>query len=138
MARRKRTSADNSSADDDVNLTPMLDVVFILLIFFIVTAQFIREPGAKVDRQEVENLSIQNPLGILIAVDDQSRIWMNKNELTLQEVGFTIRELRDSNPKGKLVIQIDKDSEAGTMIDLVEIVNKEDGQNMVHISVLEE
>jgi len=138
MARRKRASAEGGSAEDDVNLTPMLDVVFILLIFFIVTAQFIREPGAKVERQEVENLTRQNPLGILIAVDDQSLIWMNKKELSLQEVGFTIRELRESNPKGKLVIQIDKDSEAGTMIDLVEIVSKEDGQNIVQISVLEE
>ncbi len=138
MARRKRTSAGGDSAEDDINLTPMLDVVFILLIFFIVTAQFIREPGAKIERQEVENLSKQNPLGILIAVDDQSNIWMNKNQLSLQEVGFTIRELRDSNPKGKLVIQVDKDSDAGVMIDLVEVVNKEDGQNIVWISVLQE
>ncbi len=138
MARRKRTSAGSDSAEDDINLTPMLDVVFILLIFFIVTAQFIREPGAKIERQDVENLTKQNPLGILIAVDDQSNIWMNKNQLSLQEVGFTIRELRDANPKGKLVIQVDKDSDAGVMIDLVEVVNKEDGQNIVWISVLEE
>ena len=138
MARRKRASAGGENADDDVNLTPMLDVVFILLIFFIVTAQFIREPGVEVDRQEVENLNRQNPLGILIAVDDQSKIWMNKQEVSLQEVGFNIRELRESNPKGKLVLQIDEDAEAGIMIDLIEIVNKEDGLNLVPISVLEE
>lgn len=138
MARRKRAPAGGDSSDDDINLTPMLDVVFILLIFFIVTAQFIREPGVKVERQDVENLKKQSPLGILIAVDDESNIWMNKNQLTLQEVGFTIRELRDANPKGKLVIQVDKDSDAGVMIDLVEVVNKEDGQNIVWISVLEE
>ncbi len=138
MARRKKASAEASSAEDDVNLTPMLDVVFILLIFFIVTAQFIREPGAEIERQNVDNLSAQNPLGILIGVDDQSRIWMSKKELTLQEVGFTIREMREDNPKGKLVIQVDKDADAGTMIDLVEIVNKEDGQNIVQISVVAE
>ncbi|GAB5457572.1 MAG: biopolymer transporter ExbD [Henriciella sp.] len=138
MARRKRGASEGSSADDDVNLTPMLDVVFILLIFFIVTAQFIREPGATIERQDVENLVKQNPLGILIGVDDQSRIWMNKKELSLQEVGFTIRELRNDNPKGKLVIQVDKASDAGVMIDLVELVNKEDGQNIVWISTEEE
>lgn len=138
MARRKRATSQGSSADDDVNLTPMLDVVFILLIFFIVTAQFIREPGATIERQGVENLVKQNPLGILIGVDDQSRIWMNKKELSLQEVGFTIRELRNDNPKGKLVIQVDKASDAGVMIDLVELVNKEDGQNIVWISTEEE
>ncbi|MEM9939798.1 MAG: biopolymer transporter ExbD [Pseudomonadota bacterium] len=138
MARRNKVSAGGDSAEDDVNLTPMLDVVFILLIFFIVTAQFIREPGVDVQRQTVDNLNAQNPLGILIAVDDESNIWMNKQEVTLQEVGFNIRELREANPKGRLVLQVDQDAEAGVMIDLIEIVNKEDGLNLVPISVLEE
>lgn len=138
MARRKRASAAASSAEDDVNLTPMLDVVFILLIFFIVTAQFIREPGVKVDRQEVDNLTKQNPLGILIAIDEDSQIWMNKQEISLQEVGFKIRELREDNPKGKLVLQADKDAEAGVLIDLIEIINKEDGLSRIPVSVTQE
>ena len=68
MARKKRKLASQNSAEDDVNLTPMLDVVFILLIFFIVTAQFIKEPGVEIERTEVDNLDKQNPLGILIAI----------------------------------------------------------------------
>lgn len=138
MARRKAQVAAAGSSDDDVNLTPMLDVVFILLIFFIVTAQFIREPGVDIKRQEVENLTKQNPLGILIALDAESKIWINKQEVSLQEVGFEIRELREDNPKGKLVFQVDEGSQAGTMIDLIEIINKEDGQNVVQISTAEE
>ncbi len=138
MARRQRVAADASNSDDDVNLTPMLDVVFILLIFFIVTAQFIREPGVDIDRVEVENLKVENPLGILIALDDQSNIWMNKQEITLQEVGFKIREARESNPKGKLVLQVDDESDAGLLIDVIEIINKEDGLTRVPISTLEE
>ncbi len=138
MARRRSGAADAASAEDDVNLTPMLDVVFILLIFFIVTAQFIREPGVEVDRAEVENLIKQNPLGILIAIDDQSQIWMNKQEVTMQELGFKIREARESNPKGKLVLQPDVDSDAGVLIDVIEIINKEDGLTRVPISTLPE
>lgn len=138
MARRKSQVDIAEGGDDDVNLTPMLDVVFILLIFFIVTAQFIREPGVDINRQEVENLKSQNPLGILIAIDDQSKIWINKQEIAVQEVGFQIRELRRDNPKGKLVVQVDQDADAGTMIDLIEIINKEDGLNLVPISTLEE
>jgi len=80
----------------------------------------------------------QNPLGILIALDAESKIWINKQEVSLQEVGFEIRELREDNPKGKLVFQVDEGSEAGTMIDLIEIINKEDGQNVVQISTAEE
>ena len=135
MARRKRILASDSSGDDDVNLTPMLDVVFILLIFFIVTAQFIKEPGVEINRTEVDNLERQNPLGILIAIDDQSEIYIDKEQVTLQEVGFRIRELREDNPKGRLVVQADRDSEAGVLISLMEIINEEDGLTGIPVSV---
>jgi len=135
MARRKRILASDSSGADDVNLTPMLDVVFILLIFFIVTAQFIKEPGVEINRTEVENLNRQNPLGILIAINDQSQIYIDKEQVELQEVGFRIRELREDNPKGRLVVQADQDSEAGVLISLMEIINNEDGLNAIPVSV---
>lgn len=133
MARKQRAAA-GGSAEDDVNLTPMLDVVFILLIFFIVTAQFIREPGVTIDRPEVKNLEAQNPLGILIGIDENSDIYMNKKVVTLAEVGFRIRELRQDNPQGRLVVQVDNDAEAGVLIDLMEVVNRVDGLNRIPIS----
>ncbi|RIJ16427.1 ExbD/TolR family protein [Henriciella mobilis] len=138
MARKKRKLASQNSAEDDVNLTPMLDVVFILLIFFIVTAQFIKEPGVEIERTEVDNLDKQNPLGILIAIDENSDIYIDKQQVTLQEIGFRIRELREENPKGKLVLQADKDSEAGVLISLLETINKEDGLTAVPVSVEQE
>ena len=138
MARRKRILASDSSAEDDVNLTPMLDVVFILLIFFIVTAQFIKEPGVEISRTEVDNTERQNPLGILIAIDEESDIYIDKEVVTLQEVGFRIRELREDNPKGRLVVQADQDSDAGVLISLLEIINNEDGLTAVPVSVEQE
>ena len=138
MARRKRISSSSSSAEDDVNLTPMLDVVFILLIFFIVTAQFIKEPGVEISRTEVDNTERPNPLGILIAIDEESDIYIDKEVVTLQEVGFRIRELREDNPKGRLVVQADQDSDAGVLISLLEIINNEDGLTAVPVSVEQE
>ena len=134
MARKMRAAAE--SAEDDVNLTPMLDVVFILLIFFIVTAQFIREPGVEIDRVEVNNKERQNPLGILIAIDSNSEIYMNKQVVSISEVGFRIRELREDNPKGRLVVQADAEAQAGVLIDLMEIVNEIDGLGRVPLSVV--
>ena len=58
--------------------------------------------------------------------------------MTLQEIGFRIRELREENPKGKLVLQADKDSEAGVLISLLETINKEDGLTAVPVSVEQE
>lgn len=138
MARRKRILASDSSAEDDVNLTPMLDVVFILLIFFIVTAQFIKEPGVDISRTDVDNANRQNPLGILIAIDEESDIYIDKEVVTLQEVGFRIRELREDNPKGRLVVQADEDSDAGVLISLMEIIYNEDGLTAVPVSVEQE
>ena len=136
MARKMRAAAE--SAEDDVNLTPMLDVVFILLIFFIVTAQFIREPGVEIDRVEVNNKERQNPLGILIAIDANSEIYMNKQVVSISEVGFRIRELREDNPKGRLVVQADAEAQAGVLIDLMEIVNEIDNLGRVPLSVVNE
>ena len=134
MARKVREAA--GSAEDDVNLTPMLDVVFILLIFFIVTAQFIREPGVEIDRIEVNNKERQNPLGILIAIDSNSEIYMNKQVVPLSEGGFRIRELREDNPKGRLVVQADAEAQAGVLIDLMEVVNEVDNLGRVPLSVV--
>jgi biopolymer transport protein ExbD len=130
--------ASESSSEDDVNLTPMLDVVFILLIFFIVTAQFIKEPGIDIQRTEVDNLERQNPLGILIAISEDSEIYIDDQQVTMEEVGFRIRELREDNPKGKLVVQADQDSEAGVLISLLEKINQEDGLTSVPVSVEQE
>lgn len=138
MARRKRMLASESSSDDDVNLTPMLDVVFILLIFFIVTAQFIKEPGVDIQRTEVDNLDRQNPLGILVAISEDSDIYIDDQQVTLEEVGYRLRELREDNPKGKLVVQADRDSEAGVLISLLEKINEEDGLTSVPVSVEQE
>lgn len=134
MARRNRGSAAETSAEDDVNLTPMLDVVFILLIFFIVTAVFIKMPGVEITRQQVDNLETTKPLAILIAVDENSDIWIANDQVELEQVGFVISEMREENSLGELVLQIDEGAESGKMIDLIEIVSQEDGATIVNIS----
>ncbi|MEM7491745.1 MAG: biopolymer transporter ExbD [Pseudomonadota bacterium] len=134
MARRKRAVAAETNAEDDVNLTPMLDVVFILLIFFIVTAVFIKMPGAEITRQSVDNLESTKPLAILIAVDENSDIWIANENIALEQVGFKIKEMREENSLGELVLQVDEAAEAGKMIDLLEIVAQADGLTVSRIS----
>jgi biopolymer transport protein ExbD len=136
MARKKRNAA--ASAEDDVNLTPMLDVVFILLIFFIVTAVFIQEPDAEIDRISAKQFERQSPLGMLIAVDEQSKIFFGKSEVALSDIGFRIREARKDNPEGRIVVQPHRNAEAGVVIDLMEAINTEEKTNSVALSVLED
>lgn len=138
MARRKRQQVAGSNGEDDVNLTPMLDVVFILLIFFIVTAQFIKEPGVVIDRQEVENKERVKRLGILVAIDEDSDIHINKQKVEPEEIEFMLRELRKDNPKGKIVIQADKDSQARELVGLLETIRDIEGQAPIDISVAQD
>ena len=137
MARRKRVSAASSSDEEEINLTPMLDVVFILLIFFIVTAQFIKEPGVDINRVEVVNLEQQKPLAILVAIDENSDIYIDKKVVKTNELAFTLKELRNDNPKGELIVQLDAESNARALVELMEVIAEVDGLAPVHISTLE-
>ncbi|MFN7178783.1 ExbD/TolR family protein [Hyphomonas sp.] len=131
MARARR---EYSEGGTDIDLTPMLDVVFILLIFFIVTAQFIKEPGVQILRPEVENKSQAKPLAILIAIDANSDIYIDKKKINPAEVGFTIKEMRLDNPRGEVVIQTDVNADASVMVDVMEAINKIDGDTVINIS----
>ena len=130
MARRKRQrSAGDANGDGDVNLTPMLDVVFILLIFFIVTAQFIKEPGVDIRRTDVEQDAPVKRLAILIAIDADSEIYIDKKRVDPNEVEFTLKELREDNPKGALVVQADNDATAEVLVGLMEAITAAEGIN---------
>ena len=134
MARRKRALNAGNGDEQDVNLMPMLDVVFILLIFFIVTAQFIKEPGVDITRQDVDNDTAVKPLAILVAIDANSDIYMDKRLVEPNEVEFQIKELRKDNPKGRLVVQVDNEANAETLVGLLETIKKADGSTVIDVS----
>ena len=112
----------------------MLDVVFILLIFFIVTAQFIKEPGVAIIRPEVDNKAEAKPLAILIAINSESEIFIDKKLVPPEEVGFTIKQMREDNPRGEIVVQADVNSSAETLVDVMETINRLDGATAINIS----
>jgi biopolymer transport protein ExbD len=134
MARRKRSSSAGDSEGEDINLTPMLDVVFILLIFFIVTAQFIKEPGVDIMRTDVDNDQPVKPLAILVAIDENSEIYMDKRLVAPNEIEFRLRELREDNPKGELVLQIDNKASAASLVEFMDTVKNIDGSTRINVS----
>ncbi len=135
MARRKRAViAGGGGSDEDVNLTPMLDVVFILLIFFIVTAQFIKEPGVDIIRPDVDNKDNVSPLAILIAIDENSDIYIDKQQVEPNEIEFQLKELRTDNPKGEVVVQADIESNAEVLVGVMEAIAEVDGATSINVS----
>jgi len=102
--------------EEDINLTPMLDVVFILLIFFIVTANFIKEPGLEVNRPDAETSAIQENAAILIAIGATNDIWIDGRMIDVRQVKANITKLLADNPKGSVVIQADEKATADSII----------------------
>jgi len=94
--------------DSDINLTPMLDVVFIMLIFFIVTATFIKQPGTEVLRPEAETARQKPTVSVLVAINSAGEIWIDKKPVDVAAVGAMIERLHAENPKGGLVLQADR------------------------------
>ena len=116
----RRSQINYQDEEIELNMTPMLDVVFILLIFFIVTAVFVREPGVDITRPETRTLKSRNP-SILIAVTDKDEIWISKKLYRLNEISSIIEGMRDENPKAEVVIQGDKKAKVGTVLEVQEI-----------------
>lgn len=119
MNRRIISAASRAEGGDDspvqaIDLTPMLDVVFILLIFFIVTASFVKLPGPEVERTEALSAVATKP-AILVAIDQHDVIWMDKSPLTDSRVKFALARLQAENPRGSLVIQVDNRASIGRL-----------------------
>jgi biopolymer transport protein ExbD len=91
-------------------------------------------PGIPIVRPEVDNKASVKPLAILIAINKESEIYIDKKLVSPEEVGFTIKQMREDNPRGEVVVQADVDSSAETLVDVMETINRIDGATAINIS----
>ncbi|MDF2176945.1 biopolymer transporter ExbD [Aliiglaciecola sp. CAU 1673] len=103
-----------------IDLTPMLDVVFIMLIFFIVTASFVKEAGIDVNRPEAATAVKKDRANILVAISDKNEIWINKRRVDERAIQANIERLYAENPQGSVVIQADKKATTETLIKVMD------------------
>jgi biopolymer transport protein ExbD len=103
-----------------IDMTPMLDVVFIMLIFFIVTASFVKEAGIDVNRPEAATAVKKDRANILVAISDKNEIWINKRKIDARAVQANIERLYAENPQGSVVIQADKKATTETLIKVMD------------------
>ncbi len=117
-----RDHAQQQGEEDEINMTPMLDIVFIMLIFFIVTAVFVKEAGVTVVKPVAETALIQKQVSILIAVKPNDEIWINRQKVELTSVRTSVEKLHAENPKGSVAIQADEESKAGLVMKVYDAV----------------
>ena len=115
--RRKKNREDDEA---EVNLTPMLDVVFIMLIFFIVTASFVKESGIDVNRPDASTATIKERGNILVAITENNQIWIDRRQVDVRSVRANIERLHAENPQGAVVIQADENSKNGLLVQVMD------------------
>ncbi len=116
MAKRHAAPQEET----EINITPMLDVVFIMLIFFIVTTSFIKETGIDPNRPEAETAVAQERGNILIAVNEVGEVWMNKGKIEMTQVRQLVEQAKNESPEASVVIIADEKAATGVVIDLMD------------------
>ncbi len=118
--RRNATRNSGGEEGSEIDLTPMLDVVFIMLIFFIVTASFIKEAGIEVNRPEASTADKKENVNILVAVSATNEIWIDKRRVDKRAVRSVIERMHAENPKGAVVVQADNESNTETVAGVID------------------
>ena len=114
--RRSFSASQQVEAEGEIDITPMLDVVFIMLIFFIVTASFVKESGIEVNRPDASTAQAKPRANILIAINENDEIWINKRRVDESQVRANIERLHAENPQGTVVIQADEEAKTRKLV----------------------
>jgi biopolymer transport protein ExbD len=107
---------DDENGELAINLTPLIDMVFILLIFFMVTSSFVKETGVEVDRPSAATATLKPQAAILIGVTDKGEVWIDKRRVDIRAVRANVERLHAENPEGAVVIMADQEAPTGVVI----------------------
>jgi biopolymer transport protein ExbD len=117
---RKRHSRRQSGAIAEVNMTPLIDMVFILLIFFIVTTSFVKETGVDVSRPSAKTAVKKELANILISITPNGEVWMDKRQIDRRAVRANVERMHAENPEGSVIILADKEAKTGLLIEVMD------------------
>ncbi|GAA0203335.1 biopolymer transporter ExbD [Kangiella japonica] len=106
--------------DVEIDMTPMLDIVFIMLIFFIVTTVFVKQSGVEVVKPLAETAKERKNAYIFVAIDEKNVITIDKTTVQPSEVKSKIQSMRTENLEGEVVIQADKKAKAGLVLQVLD------------------
>lgn len=116
--RRQHSSIE--SEDSTIDMTPMLDIVFIMLIFFIVTTSFVKESGVTVSRPSAETAAEDKKGNIMVAIKPNGEIWIDKRAVDVRSVRANIEKLKAETPESGVVIQADTDAKTGILVQVMD------------------
>jgi len=128
----RRIAKQQEDDGAEIDLTPMLDVVFIMLIFFIVVASFIKEAGIEVNRPDDNQQSDpEDSVSIVVEVAADNQIWMENRRVDVRAVRANIQRLLAEDPEAPVTVKVEKGAEAGVVVDVADSA-RESGVGVVN------
>jgi len=122
MRRKHRHS--NQDETSDIDMTPMLDIVFIMLIFFIVTASFIKESGIEVNRPSATTGEPNETAHIVVSIKGDGEIWIDKRRVDVRAVRANVLRLHVENPLGSVIIAADRETKTHVLVAVLDQIRQ--------------
>lgn len=110
----------SDNGEPEINMTPLVDLVFILLIFFLVTTSFVRESGVKVDRPIASTAVSQKKEVMMVGVTEAGAISVDRQRVDIRSVRGLVEQFLASTPAGSVIIVADKESKTGLMVEILD------------------
>ena len=118
----RQTHSNQESEVGKIDLTPLIDTVFILLIFFLVTSSFTKESGIDVDRPSAQSPAREEQGSMIIAVSKEGEVWIDNNKIELNAVRSHVERAHAQNPEGTIIILADQNSRTGITVEVLDQV----------------
>ncbi len=115
-----RRSFRRNSKTEGINMAPLIDMVFILLIFFMVTTSFVKETGIDIQRPTASTAALKEKGNILIGVSADGLVFLDRKQIDIRSVRAHIERCLAENPEGAVVIVADKASHTGVVIQVMD------------------
>lgn len=119
--RRLRHRSD-SDLESVIDLTPMMDMAFIMLIFFIVTASYVKESGIDVNRPAAKTAERKERGNIVISIKPDGEVWIDKRAVDIRAVRANIERLHAENPLGSVIIAADRETRTHHLVEVMDQV----------------
>ncbi|WP_240221309.1 ExbD/TolR family protein [Rheinheimera hassiensis] len=130
MARKRIREAETA----EIDITPMMDIVFIMLIFFIVTTSFVKEAGIDVNKPEAAQAQKKPSATIFIAIRANGEIWMDKRVVDVERVSANIERLRAESPTDTIIVQADEEAKHGVVMEVMDQIKAADPSLVISIA----
>ncbi len=133
---RQRLNLDTLENDAEIDMTPMLDIVFIMLIFFIVSTSFVREAGVEIERPVSSTAEVKENQGVMLAITANDEVWLDRQPVDVRMIRPTLERLKVEQPDLGVMIQADKDAKTGLLVEVMDQV-KMSGVEQVAVATRE-